>query len=62
MSYLTGDSSPFRESVHRGRSGRRHLNSRASHVVPVGVSTYVIDTSRGLAAAGDFLAAVGCSA
>jgi hypothetical protein len=48
----------LREFVQRGPGGRRHLNRRRSRVVSIGMRNYVIDTSRGLAAAGVFLAAV----
>jgi hypothetical protein len=53
------DSSPWQKFDHRGREWwLASLNRRRSHVVLVGMRNYVIDTSRGLAAAGVFLAAV----
>src|SRR5690242_18852422 len=39
-------------------SGQRHLNCGRRRTVPRGMRNFVIDTSRGLAAAGVFLAAV----
>jgi hypothetical protein len=47
--------------IHRPwtrRRGRHHLNHRSPCVVLLGMRNYIIDTTRGLAAAGVFLAAV----